>query len=477
MHAVGDFLWGGLREAALMVWMTFWPLVLGFTLSGIVQSFIARDGLRASLGTTSLRNAAKASILGVISSSCSYAASAMARAVFVRGASFTNSTIFMVASTNLVIELGVVLYLLLGWQFLLAQLLGGVIMITLIAIGGRRLLDSRQEDFRGAEGEAVSSEGASPSDRTSLRDSRGWFRAAKYTIADLTMLRKELLFGFIVAGFLAAKVPNSWWSHLFVTNHGWWTVLENVIVAPLLAVISFVCSVGNIPLAAALWVKGVSFGGVVAFIFADLITLPLLLIYRRFYGTLRAVRLFLTLWAVMSIGGLLTEIIFRALHRVPPVAHHIMLGHGFDRGWTLILNIAALVVLAVTFLAGRRTVDDDSVAIDPVCGMQVAKDSPAAVADHDGVRYYFCAPRCEERFTKDPERFLGSTPEMMEDPDGDVVDPICGMRVNSASPAAKSNGPDGPVYFCSVGCQGRWLAGPHAAPGTQQISLRPRNQQ
>ena len=470
MHSLGHFLWGGFREAALMLWMTFWPLVLGFTLSGIVQSFVRRGGLRQSLGRSSLRSAATASVLGVISSSCSYAASAMARALFIRGASFSNATIFMVASTNLVIELGIVLYLLLGWQFLAAQLLGGIIMIALLALVGRRMLDRDQEAIRSTSDDMPSSESAVET-TPSLRQAQGWFRAARYTIADLTMLRKELFFGFIVAGFLAAEVPDAWWSHLFVTNHGWVTTFENALIAPLLAVISFVCSVGNIPLAAALWVKGVSFGGVVAFIFADLVTLPLLLIYRRFYGNRRAVRMFLVLWAVMTIGGLLTELVFRGVNAVPAVQSHIMMGHEFSLGLNLWLNVIAGVVLLVTFVLGQRTATDDAVAIDPVCGMQVAKDSPAAIADVDGHRYYFCAPRCQERFLKEPAKFLGSTPSMMEDPDGDAIDPICGMTVNSKAPGASADGPEGPVYFCSEGCRGRWLAGPDAAPGTQQISL------
>lgn len=470
MSQLRHFLWGGMREAALMVWMTFWPLVLGFTISGVVQAFVKRDGLRRTLGASSLRSASTASILGVISSSCSYAASAMARALFMRGASFTNATIFMIASTNLVIELGIVLYLLLGWQFLVAQIVGGLIMVVILALVGRRLLDVNQDALRAASDEtAERGDGAEAVPH--FREAQGWFRAARYTIADLTMLRKELFFGFLVAGFLAAEVPDSWWAHLFMTNHGWWTTLENVAIAPLFAVVSFVCSVGNIPLAAALWVKGVSFGGVIAFIFADLVTLPLLLIYRRFYGSARALRLFLVLWLVMTIGGLLTELIFRTAHAVPPVRSEIMMGHEFSMGWNLWLNIVAAVILLSTFLLSRRSVSDEGVAIDPVCGMQVAKDSPAAVAVVDGVRYYFCAPRCQDRFVKDPTKFLGQTPVMIEDPDGDATDPICGMKVNSQRPPAQAESPDGPVYFCSEGCRGQWLAGPNAAPGTQQVSL------
>ena len=454
-----------------MVWMTFWPLVLGFTISGVVQSFVKRNGLRTTLGTSSFRSATTASILGVISSSCSYAASAMARALFIRGASFTNATVFMIASTNLVIELGIVLYLLLGWDFLVAQILGGLIMVTLLALAGRHLLDGNQEALRAASDDAPESIEEAEAAPT-MRNPQGWLRAARYTIADLTMLRKELFFGFLVAGFLAAKVPDSWWADLFMTHHGWWTTLENVVIAPLLAVISFVCSVGNIPLAAALWVKGVSFGGVISFIFADLITLPLLLIYRRFYGSRKAIQLFLVLWAIMTTGGLLTELIFRSVNGVPPVRSEIMMGHEFSLGLNLGLNIVAAISLFATFLLGRRSINDEGVAIDPVCGMQVAKGSPAAVANVDGVRYYFCAPRCQDRFVKNPAKFLGLTPVMIEDPDGDATDPICGMKVNSKQPPAQADGPVGPVYFCSEGCRGQWLAGPNAAPGTQQVSLR-----
>lgn len=474
MHAVGHFLSSGLRESAVMVWMTFWPLVLGFSISGVVQSFVARDGLRATLGRDSLTSVARASVLGMISSSCSYAASAMARALFARGASFTNATIFMVASTNLVIELGIVLYLLLGWQFLVAELVGGVIMVTLLAIVGNRLLNRDQETLR----EQVRHDTPTDDDASSastMRRRDGWFRAARYCVADLTMLRKELFFGFLVAGFLAAEVPNTWWSHIFLRGHGAVTVIENVILSPLIAVISFVCSVGNIPLASALWVKGVSFGGVVAFVFADLVTLPLLLIYRRFYGSRKMWQLFGVLWVAMSVGGLATELLFRAFHAVPSRTMSTVMHQGFDLGWTLGLNAVAFVVLAMSIFAARKVPVDESVAIDPVCGMQVQKATPAAVADHGGARYYFCAPRCQERFVANPQRFLGEVPAMREDRDGDAIDPICGMRVNSRDPAAQANGPDGPVYFCSEGCKGRWLAGPDVAPGTQVVSLSRKN--
>jgi hypothetical protein len=303
--------------------MTSWPLVLGFTLSGAVQSFLPRDGLRGQLGTTSPATVTKASLLGVISSSCSYAASAMARALFARGASWTNAMVFMIASTNLVIELGVVLYLMLGWQFVAAQIVGGVVMIVALAML-MHFAFSRASQVQLRSRVLADSPPASQVSaddwRSRLKQRRNYRLAAQFTLGDLTMLRKDPVAGFLVAGFLIVHVPASWWSHLFLTGHGTLSVMENVVMAPLLAVISFVCSVGNIPLAAALWSHGVAFGGVVSFIFADLVTFPLLLIYRRFYGTRSTLRLFGLLWLVMSGGGLIFNALFSSVHLLPPHA-------------------------------------------------------------------------------------------------------------------------------------------------------------
>jgi uncharacterized membrane protein YraQ (UPF0718 family) len=134
----------------------------------------------------------------------------------------------------------------------------------------------------------------------------GWADAASYTMADMNMLRKEMAIGYVVAGFLAVMVPTRVWEAVFVSGHGFWTSLENAIVGPFIALISFVCSIGNVPLAAALWQGGIGFGGVVSFIFADLIALPLILIYRKFYGAKLTIRMVALFWAVMSAAGLLT---------------------------------------------------------------------------------------------------------------------------------------------------------------------------
>ena len=439
-----------------MVWMTFWPLVLGFTLSGAVQSFLPRDGLRTQLGRTTPSTVAKASLLGVISSSCSYAASAMSRALFARGASWTNSIVFMVASTNLVIELGIVLYLLLGWQFLSAQLVGGIIMIAgLAALSGlvfRPRTQATLYDHVIEEAPPPSHAGASTW-RERIASRRYYRLAARYTIGDFTMLRKELLAGFLIAGFLSVHVPTSWWSHVFLTGHGSLTVVENATIAPLIAVISFVCSVGNIPLAAALWVHGVAFGGVIAFIFADLVTLPLLLIYRRFYGGPMALRLFGLLWFVMSSGGLLVDILFHATGLIPASRHTPAMSGRFPLGGTLVANVVAVAVLIALGLLARRTGDAGEGARDPICGMNVDVTAPVAVRQRSGQTYYFCSLRCAERFDRGEE-----STSMNEDPNGDAVDPICEMRVNSAD-ALSVVGADGAThYFCGEGCRRAYLA-------------------
>ena len=284
-----DAIGRSLREGFFMFWETLWPLILGFTLSGAVQAFVSRETMQTKMGDHGPAAVARASGYGMASSSCSYAASAMAKSLFVKGADFVAASVFMVASTNLVIELGIVLIVLMGWQFAASEFVGGVIMIVLLALGGgfwlrgRLVVEARQRlagDSGHDEGHdhehAPSGSVALQQETwaTRLRSKGGWADAATYTMADLTMLRRELAIGFTVAGFLAVVVPVQVWNTVFVHGHGSWTTLENVVVGPFIAIVSFVCSIGNVPLAAALWKGGISFGGVVSFIFADLISLP-----------------------------------------------------------------------------------------------------------------------------------------------------------------------------------------------------------
>jgi uncharacterized membrane protein YraQ (UPF0718 family)/YHS domain-containing protein len=404
-----------LREAWFMLWETLWALVLGFSLSGAVQAFVSRDAMERAMGDHRPRTIVRTSLLGAASSSCSYAASALARSLFQRGADFTTAMVFMFASTNLVIELGIVLWLLIGWQFALAEFVGGVIMIVLFAALAPHVLPRAEiEQARQRTGSAGHDHGAHEPTapwRQRVRTRAGWADAAGYTVSDVTMLRRELLIGYVVAGFLAVAVPTGFYEALFIPGHGALTEIENAVLGPFIAFISFVCSIGNVPLAAALYVGGISFGGTIAFVFADLVALPLVLIYAKLYGWRLTTRLVLAFWAVMSTAGLVTDLLFRAVGiDAPKIKGEIAPTH-FAWNYTTFLNIAFLGVAAVVVWLARQRDTGGAYAQDPVCGMQVEKAHPGATLQHDGRTVYFCAPRCAERFAKEPERFTaGSAP-------------------------------------------------------------------
>ncbi len=419
--------WHGLDESVFMFWDTLWALVLGFALSGAVQAFVSRGEMRTALGDHRPATLAKASFFGVISSSCSYASSALAKTLFARGADFTAAMVFMIASTNLVVELGIVLWLLIGWPFALAEFVGGAIMIVLLGLVLPRVIpESWVAEARGRLADDRDRPGAPDDDpdrpqspppplRVRLRSRAGWGDASGYTISDLSMLRQELAIGFLVAGFLAALVPTQFWQSLFLTGHGFWSSLENVALGPFLAIISFVCSVGNVPLAAALWQGGISFGGVVSFVFADLITLPLLSIYRKYFGLAITLRLLATFWATMSIAGLAVEYLFRAVGVPDPGRPRTIVHEGFQWNYTTALNLLALLAFGLIYWRYRHrdTTATQRYAKDPVCGMQVEKQHAPATATHDAQRYWFCSDHCRHRFTSDPRRYLGPGPDLL----------------------------------------------------------------
>jgi YHS domain-containing protein/uncharacterized membrane protein YraQ (UPF0718 family) len=431
--------------------------------------------MRRLLGNHRPAALGRASLLGAASSSCSYAASALAKSLFARGADFTASMVFMVASTNLVVELGLVLWLLIGWQFTLAEYVGGAIMIALLGIALPRLIPARMFEAArerlnrettpstGHGHEANGEDQVNVPLRARLREKGRWADAAGYTVSDLSMLRKELLIGFVVAGFLAVAVPASAWQSLFLTGHGFWSSLENAVLGPFLALISFVCSVGNVPLAAALWQGGISFGGVVAFIFADLITLPLVLIYRKFYGTRLSLRLFGVMWLVMSAGGLAVEYLFAGLDLLPSARPTVVAHMGFEWNYTTFLNIAALVLFAVIYWAYRhreRLGGGVGYAKDPVCGMQVEQANAPASAVHEEATVYFCSDGCRERFVADPGKYSGGASESLEG--RSETDPVCGMAVDPENAAASADYAGRTYYFCNPGCRDTFTADPES---------------
>ena len=411
-------IWASLREGFFMFWETLWPLILGFTLSGAVQAFVPRDRMDEVMGDHRPRAVVRGSGLGMVSSSCSYAASAMGKSLFQKGADFVTAMIFMFASTNLVIELGIVLIVLMGWQFAAAEFVGGAIMIVLLAVTGswvikKRRADAARDRLRSGKlaghdhddmvgvSEARQAELEHTPWSVKLRSRGAWSDAASYAVADVTMLRRELLLGYGIAGALTVMVTQEVWNSIFLTGHGFWTTLENVIVGPFIAIISFVCSIGNVPMAAALWHGGISFGGVIAFIFGDLITIPLLLVYRKFYGGRIALRMLVWFWAIMSTAGLVTELLFDATGLIPTDRSMTVVPTSFAWNYTTFLNIAFLGVAAYLYWLSRnqaRFGGGTGYAIDPICGMQVQiAHAPAHVA-HDGHEHWFCSDGCAARF-------------------------------------------------------------------------------
>jgi uncharacterized protein len=404
---VGD----SLREAFFMFWETLWALALGFALSGAVQAFVSKQRMQRVMGDHRAPAVARASAFGMVSSSCSYAATAMGKSLFQKGADFTTAMIFMFASTNLVVELGIVLLVLMGWQFALAEFIGGPIMIVGLALVGGFVFSPRL--VRAARARLDTNGAASAHDHgghdhdsgqeheASITTRAGWSDAARFTVSDIRMLRRELVIGYLVAGFLTMLVPVQWWNDLFLHGHGFWTALENALLGPFIAVISFVCSIGNVPMAAALWHGGIGFGGVVSFIFADLITIPLLLIYRKYYGTALTLRLFVTFWALMSIAGLAVEGIFQLFGAVPTDRPGAVVPDQLQWNYTTYLNIVFLVVLAGLYWLARTRPPDDGAgryATDPTCGMQVEKANAPAHLVHDGADVWFCSDGCRTRY-------------------------------------------------------------------------------
>ena len=409
---IGD----SLREAFFMFWETLWALVLGFALSGAVQAFVSRGQMRRAMGRRGPAALTRSSLLGMASSSCSYAASALAKSLFQRGADFTTAMVFMFASTNLVVELGIILWLLIGWQFTLAQFVGGAVMIVLLGVlvprcvparlvtAARQRLDRDAADHEQDDQLPTEARDCDAGDSLArrLRQRSRWADAAGYTICDLTMLRREILVGFVLAGFASVAVPAGFWNAVFWHGHGPLTMIENAVVGPFVAIISFVCSVGNVPLAAALWHDGISFGGVVAFIFADLISLPLLFIYRKLYGGRLTLRLLGVFWLVMSAAGLLTELIVKAAGLIPPTRPGSIAPEHLGWDYTTVLNIVFLLVLAALYWlhrSGKRSGGGQDVARDPVCGMQVDKQHPGAVLRAGGHTTYFCSGHCRDRYS------------------------------------------------------------------------------
>jgi uncharacterized membrane protein YraQ (UPF0718 family) len=342
-----------------MFWEILWALILGFALSAAVQAVVAKGEMRRLLPDDSAHSLVIATGLGAASSSCSYASVALARSIFRKGADFTAAMAFQFASTNLVVELGIIMALLLGWQFTLAEFIGGPLMIGLLALLFRRFLTQRLVDEareQADKGLVGSMEGHAEMDMSihqsgsvwqRLRSPEGFTATANYFVMDWAAIWRDILGGLLIAGALAAWVPESFWQRLFFEHHPTLAKFWGPIIGPLVAMLSFVCSIGNVPLAAVLWNGGISFGGVLAFIFADLIILPILDIYRRYYGLRVAAFLLVTFYTAMALSGLAVEVLFQAIGLTPTQRHAKIVEASITWNYTTILNIAFLALAAV----------------------------------------------------------------------------------------------------------------------------------
>ena len=354
-----------LTLAGSMTWEILWALILGFALSAVVQAVVRRSTVVALLGDDRPRTLAIAAGLGAASSSCSYAAVALARSLFRKGANFTAAMAFEIGSTNLVVELGIILALLMGWQFTAAEFVGGPLMIVVLALLFRlfvrsRLIDAaRRQADRGLAG---SMEGHAAMDMSIQGDGSFWRRllsregftsVSHVFVMEWSAILRDLILGLLIAGAIAAWVPESFWQHFFFVDHPVLSTLWGPIVGPVVAIVSFVCSIGNVPLAAVLWNGGISFGGVVAFIFADLLILPILNIYRKYYGTAMMLTLLGTFYAAMVVAGYLVELVFGAASLIPSQRNATVMHAGISLNYTTWLNIAFLglaTVLVIRFV-------------------------------------------------------------------------------------------------------------------------------
>jgi uncharacterized protein len=398
--AVLEVIWHGLRDSFLMAWQVWWALVLGFAISAIVQAWVPRERIEGLMSGSGPRPIGWATGLGAASSSCSYAAIAIAKSLFQKGASAASALAFQFASTNLVWELGLVLWVLIGWQFTLAEFVGGIVMIVLMTVLLRLFVSprlerqAREHAVRADTGHQHHSAGERLPWRERIVSVRAWSDVAHNFRGDWQMLWKEIALGFLLAGFIA-QFTNGFFEQLFITKApAPLPTIENVLVGPIIAVISFVCSVGNVPLAAVLWSGGISFAGVLAFLFADLIVIPILLIYRKYYGGRYTVRITALMFVTMVIAALIVDGIFGALGLIPtgprPTRADIFSQVQVD--YKLALNLVGLVIFGALFWLTARLG-----ATDPVCGMKVDR-AKALSAESDGKRFYFCSEHCLHSF-------------------------------------------------------------------------------
>ncbi len=433
MSFVLTHLGDALRLAFAMFWQVLWPLAMGFLMSAVVETLVSKQAVSRMLGRDDARAATLATAAGAASSSCSYAAVAVARTLFRKGATLPNAIIFEFASTNLVFELGLVLLILLGWQFLAAEFAGGLIMVVLLFFVFRLTLRpalvrmAREQAERGLLGKmeghgAMDMSISGGSFLRRLLSPRALTSISHYFFMTIYSLWTDLLLGFLISGALGAWVPDEVWSKLFITGHGGLTQVWGALIGPLVAMLSFVCSVGNVPLAAVLWRGGISFGGAIAFIFGDLIIIPILNIYRKYYSGRVSLYLLAVSYATMVLAGLAVGAVFTTLEGVPTNRNVAVFSATISWNADTFLDIAFLILIAALLVRFLRTggvtmlremeipPEQRSETKDPVCGMSVDVETASERTVHGGKTYAFCSAGCRGAFEKEPSRYAIDAP-------------------------------------------------------------------
>ena len=445
--ALVDGILESLRIGFGFLWTAAWAIIMGLVITSLVQVYVSKERMAKVLGDDSLSGLTRATVFGAASSGCSFGAIAIGKGLFKKGAHAVNVLAFMFASTNLIVELGLMILILLGWEFLLAELLGGVILIAVMALLVRLTLpETRFDEVRqelnqrdhdrgitedptcGMEGtdeyslvtdggetlqfcskgclETYQQEVASRGGwRDELRSWGGWYKVGNQYRKEWSMIWKDAVAGFLISGFVIVFVPQSVWNTLFLQGDGLLVSAENATIGVAIAVISFVGSMGNVPFAVALWGGGISFAGVIAFVYADLITVPVLNVYRKYYGWYVMLYILGVFFVTMAFTGFLMEELFDALGIIPNLAGGETASEQtyFALNYTFYLNVIAFALSGFLLFVYRTGLGAPGRYRDPVCGMRTAESGPSTT--HDGETYYFCSNQCKRSFERDPAEF------------------------------------------------------------------------
>ncbi|ELY79573.1 permease [Natrinema gari] len=446
-----------LRIGVGFLWTAAWAIIMGLTITSLVQVYVSKERMARVLGESDLSSLTKATAFGAASSGCSFGAVAIGKGLFAKGAHVVNFLAFMFASTNLIVELGLMILLLLGWEFLVAELLGGLVLIAVMAVIVHLTLPETLFDEVRAELEREDRESGGMTDPTcgmegsdehmivtdggetlrfcsegcletyrqqtassgawsdDLRSWGGWYRIANQYRKEWSMIWTDVVAGFLISGFVIVFVPQSVWNALFLEGDGLLVTAENAVVGVAIAVISFVGSMGNVPFAVALWGGGISFAGVIAFVYADLITVPVLNVYRKYYGWAVMLYILGVFFVTMALTGFLMELLFDALGIVPNLAggETATEQRYFELNYTFALNLVAFALSGFLLFVYRRGLGAPGQYRDPVCGMRTDDDVPSAA--HDGETYYFCSIACKRAFEDSPADFAAHPPRVADD--------------------------------------------------------------